>query len=172
MSSLPEEVTSSPIFSASLDNEEEIIPLLKGLDDLTITFVEEFLLTLHTDKLNIHSMHPSCSLLSEAEIAKIFDTARKNNSDTQIMHEQDQYELPSLKQYLISTMIEKIEKSIQCLQDRDSRTVQRLALDTALHVVFDNALFTTEYLDWEKKMDSETTWETFKEHWNDLYQEY
>ena len=171
MSLLPDKITSSPNFSPSLDNEEEVIPLLKGLKDRTIMLVKDFLLTLHTDKYNIHSIHPCFSLLSEEEINKIFDTVAKNNNDTKIMHEEDQYEMPSLKQYLISNMIEKIDKSIECLNDRDSREVQRMALNTARHVVFDNALFTTEYSEWESIMNSETTWNMFKEYWNGLYQE-
>jgi hypothetical protein len=46
-----------------------------------------------------------------------------------------------------------------------------MALNTATHVVFDNALFTTEYSEWKGIMNSETTWNIFKEYWNGLYEE-
>ena len=89
------------------------------------------------------------------------------------MHEQDQYDLPSLKQYLITDMIKKIDQRIECWIDKDTRTVQRMALQCAQHVVQFDELFRTEYSEWMgRSMNTEMTWDNFKNYWNGLCQEW
>ena len=171
MQHTPMKLSSSTIFSPYLDNEEAIIPILKGSDEATMEKAKWFLERLHTN--TFHSTHPDMKLLSNNEIKKIFEKARTNNSDTIIMHEQDQYDLPSLKQYLITDMIKKIDKSIECWTDKDSRTAQGLALQSAQHVVQFDELFRTEYSEWmERSMNTEMTWDNFKNYWNGLCQEW